>query len=107
MPNNKMESSRLELHAKLVALLGSNHVYYQPPESIKIEYPAIIYERSGIPVVYKDNIQYLKRYKYQITVVDKDPDSEIVEKVSSMKYCRFYRHFAKDGLNHDIFTIIY
>lgn len=107
MEKNSMESSRLELHAKLVELLGSDNVYYQPPESIQIKYPAIIYERSGIPVVYKDNIQYLKRYKYQITVVDKDPDSPIVEKMSSFKFTRFDRHFVSDGLNHDVFTTIY
>lgn len=105
--DSKIKSSRLELHQKLCALLGSNNVYYQPPESVKMVYPAIVYERSGIPVVYKDNIQYLKRYKYQVTVIDKNPDSEIVEKMSEFKYCRFVRHFASEGLNHDIFTIIY
>lgn len=38
--------TRLELQSKLVELLGSKHVYYQPPESVKIEYPAIVYSKT-------------------------------------------------------------
>ena len=36
--------SRLELHALLVELLGSTNVYYEPPETLKMSYPAIRYQ---------------------------------------------------------------
>lgn len=105
--SNRMKDSRLELHEKLCEILGSRNVYYQPPESIKIVYPAIVYERSGIPIKHGDDIPYLKRYEYNVTVIDKNPDSEIVEKLSEFKYSRFVRHYAADGLNHDSFKITY
>ena len=41
-------ASRIKLQAKLEELLGSRNVYYQPPETLKIEYPAIIYSKSRI-----------------------------------------------------------
>ena len=40
--------TRLELQNKLEELLGFRHVYYQPPESVKMEYPAIRYSKSMI-----------------------------------------------------------
>ena len=38
--------TRLELQNKLEELLGSRHVYFQPPESVKMEYPAIKYSMT-------------------------------------------------------------
>lgn len=100
-------ASRLELHEELVKILGSRNVYFQPPESIKIKYPAIIYERSNIDNTFANDEIYLQPYRYKVTIVDYDPDSEIVSKLSKFKYSRFDRHYAADGLNHDTFTIYY
>ena len=47
--------TRLELQSKLEELLGSRHVYYQAPESVKMEYPAIRYSRSDIDVDHADD----------------------------------------------------
>ena len=41
-------AGRLELQSKLEELLGTRNVYYQPPESIKIGYPAIVYFKNNI-----------------------------------------------------------
>ena len=41
-------ASRLNLHNELIKMLGTNNVYYQPPESIKMKYPAIVYSKSNI-----------------------------------------------------------
>ena len=41
-----MKRTRLTLQTKLEDLLGSKHVYYQPPENLKMEYPAIRYSKS-------------------------------------------------------------
>ena len=40
--------TRIELQSKLEELLGSRQVYYQPPETVKMEYPAIVYSKSNI-----------------------------------------------------------
>ena len=106
-------SKRLELHKILCEIInitepdGDRHVYFQPPESFKIKYPAIVYSRSDIENKYANNSVYNQSYFYEIIVIDKDPDSEIVEKISKLPTCRFDRHYIVDNLNHDSFTIYY
>lgn len=100
-------SSRLELQTMLEELLGSRNVYFQPPESIKMKYPAIVYSRSVIVNTSADNSVYSQSHFYQLIVIDEDPDSEIVEKISKLPKCRFDRHYTADNLNHDIFTLYY
>lgn len=102
-----MEKNRLAFHEVLVELLGSRNVYFQPPESLKLKYPCIVYERSAIDNLHGSNKTYVQFHGYQVTVIDKDPDSAIVDKVSKFDKTKFSRHFASDGLNHDIFTIYY
>lgn len=98
---------RPNLHTQLVNLLGSRNVYFQPPPSVQMRYPAIIYSRSDIDTKYANNAVYLNDVAYQITVIDSDPDSEIVMKVANLPKCRFNRHYVSDNLNHDVFTIYY
>ena len=42
------KDKRLIFHNKLRNTLGSNNVYFQPPESVKLKYPAVVYSRSEI-----------------------------------------------------------
>lgn len=102
-----MEQNRLQLHEVLCEILGTRHVYFQPPESTKMVYPAIVYSRDNINDTPANNDAYIRKYVYQITIIDKDPTSEFVEKIANLKYCSFERHFTKDNLNHDIFRIFY
>lgn len=97
--------ARLELHEALCTILGSRHVYYQPPESVKMEYPAIVYSRNNIENTFAENSVYKQDHQYQIIVIDKDPDSEIVAAISKLPMCQFVRHYEADNLNHDVFTI--
>ena len=100
-------ATRVDLQNVLEELLGSRNVYYQPPESLKMNYPAIVYTRKTIDNSYANNSVYKQNYAYEITVIDKNPDSEIVNKVSKLSTCRFDRHFKSDNLNHDVFTLYY
>lgn len=97
--------NRLKLQKVLETILGSRQVYYQPPESIKMIYPAIVYSRNNINSKFANNGIYNNKYGYKIVVIDKDPDSEIVDKVAHLPMCAFNTHYTKDNLNHDIFTI--
>lgn len=99
--------SRLELQKLLESILGSRNVYYQPPESIKIKYPAIIYSRDNIDNNFADDIVYMQNHTYQIIVIDANPDSEIVNKISKLPMCRYNRHYTSDNLNHDVFILNY
>ena len=100
-------STRLELHETLCNILGSRNVYYQPPESIRMKYPAIVYSRSRIDNTYANDDVYKQETSYSVTVIDEDPDSPIVEAISLLPRCRFDRHFISDNLNHDTFTLYY
>ena len=99
--------SRLELQNLLESILGSRNVYYQPPESIKIKYPAIIYSRNNIDNNFADDIVYMQNHTYQIIVIDANPDSEIVNKIFKLPMCRYNRHYTSDNLNHDVFILNY
>ena len=100
-----MIMNRKNLQTILENILGSKNVYFQPPEGLKLKYPAIVYSRNSINNAFADNIVYKQAFSYQITVIDKDPDSEIVLKVSQLPMCKHDRHFKSDNLNHDIFTL--
>ena len=98
---------RLELHELLCEALESRQVYFQPPTNVGMQYPAIVYSRDDIQNNFADNDVYLQHYMYQVIVIDKDPDSAIVQKVSLLPKCKFDRHYVADNLNHDVFTIYY
>lgn len=102
-----MMDRRLLFHEVLCEVLGSRNVYFQPPESVKMRYPAIVYARNGIKSTYANNGVYLSQMEYSVTVIDKDPDSPIVGKVASLPTSKFNRHYEKDNLNHDVYTIFF
>ncbi len=102
-----MMDRRLLFHEVLCDVLGSRNVYFQPPESVKMNYPAIVYNRDGIDSKHANNGVYLSQMRYSVTVIDKDPDSPIVGKVASLPTSKFNRHYEKDNLNHDVYTIFF
>ena len=98
-------SSRLDLHTILCEILGSRNVYFQPPSSVRMQYPAIVYSRKGIEKRSANDGVYRKLPSYEVILVDKNPDSPFVEKILDLPYCSFDRHYESDNLNHDVFTI--
>ena len=99
--------SRLELQDMMETLLGSRNVYFQPPESIKLKYPAIVYSLSDIRNMHASNTVHKKDTVYSLTYIDEDPDSENIKKISNLPYCDFDRYFTSDNLNHYTFTLYY
>lgn len=99
--------TRLELQTLLEGLLGSRNVYYQPPASVCMKYPAIVYSRDDIENEHADNRVYMQTTAYQVIVIDKNPDSDYVKKVSLLPMCSFDRHYVADNLNHDAFTLYF
>lgn len=99
--------NRLKLQTLLEELLGSRNVYFQPPSSVFMKYPAIVYSRDDIRNEHANNQTYIQSTAYQVTVIDSDPDSEIVKKVASLPMCVYDRHYVVDNLNHDTFILYY
>ena len=102
-----MEKRRQKLHEILCDILGSRNVYFQPPSSKKMNYPAIVYSLSNIQKSSANNNTYAKRNAYEITLIDRDPDNETVDKIASLPRCRFDRSFVSDNLNHYVFTLYF
>jgi len=100
-------ASSLELQALLEKLIGSRNVYFQPPASVQMKYPAIRYSRDGIENKVANDAVYNQIYSYEVIVIDRDPDSVILGKVSILPMCRFVRHYVADNLNHDVFKLYF
>lgn len=100
-------SSRLDLHSLLVDMLGSEHIYYQPPENLKLEYPAIVYSKSRIDKRSANDSAYKLNTRYELIVIDKRPDNPVIEKLLALPYCSYDRNYESDNLNHDVLTIYY
>lgn len=103
MDQNLMKKKRLALEDKFLEICPN--VYYQPPEGYKMTYPAIRYRRSAIENSSADNIPYILDTAYEVTVIDRDPDSIIVDKISKLPKCRHSSHYTASNLNHDRFII--
>lgn len=100
-------ANRLALQTMLEQLLGSRNVYYQPPASISMSYPAIVYGLKNIETRFANNSPYTQSKGYDVTVIDSNPDSGIVTNMMSLPGCRFDRQFKSDNLNHTVFTLYF
>ena len=98
---------RLELHAVLIDILGSGNVYFQPPPTVQMQYPCIVYKRDDERVNHADNKPYNRRKRYQIMVIDKDPDSDIPDEIAELPLCGFDRFYTADNLNHYIYNLFF
>lgn len=99
---------RLELQQKFEDILGTRNVYFQPPETMKLQYPCILYFKTNVPVSYANDSVYKYKQGYTVTYVDKDPDAEMPFTIlKSFKYCRIDSFYKSEGLNHTKLTIYY
>lgn len=102
-----MATRREELQTKLEEILGSKNVYYQPPNGVKMGYPAIRYSLNDVQKTNADDTAYLKRREYQIIVIDRLPDNPAIDALLDIPYCSYERHYEADNLNHDVLTLYY
>jgi hypothetical protein len=98
---------RLQLQQDLEDLLGSENVYFQPPSTVKMQYPAIVYNRDQMDTAFADNAPYMVKERYQVTVIDRNPDSVIPEKIAYLPLSTFVSAFVADNLNHSVFALYY
>lgn len=100
-------ATQRELQSKLEKLLGSRNVYYQAPESLKMNYPAIRYSKKDITSTYANDGKYSKSNCYELIVIAKLPDHEVISKILDLPYSSYDRHYVSDNLNHDVITLYY
>lgn len=96
---------RSDLHDLLLEICPN--VYFQPPPTLAMSYPCIVYQRDYILSQHADDIPYANRKRYQVTVLDRDPDSAIVDAVKQLPMCTYDRFFTASNLNHDVFKLFF
>jgi hypothetical protein len=99
--------TRLEFQDLLESVLGGPSVYFQPPPNEQMVYPAIVYNRDYERALFADNVPYFRKLRYQVTVIDPDPDSSILGRVADLPMTTFVRHFTTENLNHDIYDVYF
>lgn len=100
-------ASRLELQTLLESLLESDNVYYQAPESKKMEYPAIRYSKKNIKSLFANNATYSMMDCYELIVISRTPDHPVIKKILALPYSSYDRHYVADNLNHDVCTLYF
>ena len=96
---------RLELQTLLKTMCPN--VYFQPPENLVMKYPCIVYHRDYANTEFADGLPYSRTKRYQVTIIDEDPDSEIPNEVAKLPMCVFDRFFTADNLNHDVYRLFF
>lgn len=97
--------TRLDLQNKLEELLGVRYVYYQPPSSKKIEYPAIVFSRNDIVTNSADDTKYILYTRYKIIVISKLPNNPVIDKILELPMTSYETSYQSDNLNHDVIAI--
>lgn len=98
---------RVDLQTIFEDLLGSDSVHFQQPSNVSLVYPTIIYKLDDISTDYADNSSYRRTKRYQVTLIDYDPDSPIVDRLLDLPTAAFDRAFAADQLNHFVIDLYF
>lgn len=103
-----LETSREELQSMLEEFLGSANVYWQPPESIKLKYPAIVYDLYRVNQRFGSDRQHIDYPGWSITIIDLNQDVDWVQKMlEAFRYCSLERVYIADNLAHYAFIVYY
>ena len=100
--------SRQQLGIDLKEVLNATNVYFQPPPTIKMKYPAIVYNLSDLYQRHADNRNYINKKRYTVTYIHNDPDTDLKDAMfDKFEMVRFDRRFVNDNLYHDVYSIYY
>lgn len=100
-------ASRLNLQEELETLIGKK-VYYQPPETVKMMYPCIVYDLSKMKLVRADNKIYVNFKAYEIMYITKNPDDPMIETIlNKFENINFDRQYKANNLYHNVYTLFY
>lgn len=98
-----------ELQEILQGIIGDKgKAYFQPPESMKLKYPCIVFDRTNALTNYADNKPYQITKRYTITLMTKTADNdEFVDQLLQLPMCTYDRQFINDNIVHDVFNIYF
>lgn len=98
---------RLSLQKELEKLAGAN-VYFQPPASVHLAYPCVIYNLAAGDIKRADDSVYSYTNRFELMFIYRKPNMEIVEKVMrAFPMCSVSRIYIADNLYHYTFNLYY
>lgn len=100
-------ADRQILAQKLISLMNGNRVYFQPPESIQLTYPCLIYQFETFDKRNANDRRYSKFKKYSLVYISKDSDDPMVDKIDELPYCEHKNRYVSDNLYHDSFILYF
>lgn len=109
MDQEEMEhmDRRKQLHSELLTI-GVQAVHFQPPPSVHLVYPCIVYTRKSTDTVSADNRSYKNMAMYQIELIDPDPDTPYIETIlEKFNMIKHVNNFKANNLNHNVFNLYY
>lgn len=98
---------RLALQDLLEETLGSTNVYFQPPPNLSMQYPCIVYANDNAKTEFADNHPYSHAKRYQVTVIDRNPDTLIPDDIAQLPLTAFNRAFTADNLHHYVYNLYF
>ena len=98
---------REEFQEKLSSIPGVRKAYYNAPTNIRMEYPCIRYSIASKKVKFACNGRFVIRDRYTVTLIDRNPESPILQALEEIPYYSFDRMYSADGLHHFVCTIYY
>ena len=103
-----MEANRQELSDLLKAAMSScgeaPKLYFQPPESVKLVYPCIIYHLRTLTSDYANDAPYRLTTGFDITYITRSPTSKVPTKLAKLPCVGFDRYYVSDNLHHYAYT---
>lgn len=91
----------------LKALDNTIKVYFQPPASMTMVYPCIVYQRDPGSTKFANNKPYNFEQQYQVSLISRSPDESVKEKLAALPKSSHSRFYVADNLNHDVFSIYF
>lgn len=82
-----------------------DRVYFQPPENLKIGYPAVIFHLSKIEIDHASDAPYKGAKEYSVTLITKDPEPDVIDEILKIPYSSLDTTYISDGMNHFVFTV--
>lgn len=72
-----------------------------------MEYPCIVYSLDNAKTEFADNHPYSRFKRWQVTVIDRDPDTLIPDDIAQLPLTVFERSFSAGNLHHHVFNMYF
>lgn len=96
-----------KLQSVFVDVLGTENVYFQPPSTVKMKYPCIVYQINRPDDDRADNHIYVDRLRWSVTLITRQAMPPEFDRLRYLQNCVFDRHYTADNLHHYAFDFFY